>query len=383
MQHFISDSKWDYRILLDKISQKTDQMMPRDNIVSLIIDESGMVKKGEHSVGVAKQYCGNVGKIENCQVAVLGCLASGDFSMLIDSRLYLPESWANNSIRCNEVGIPESEQEFKTKGQLAIDIIKHQKELGLRFDCVSFDAYYGKDLALQNEVDRMDITFVGDYPMHQHIYLMRPGFKVPKAKKRGKKPFVEKPTVKSMSVKEYVDGLQKNDFKKISIRHSCKGRLKAWYHFKKIYLCDESTQEIFERIMIIKKSIDKKGNVEIKCSMTNAKSDQFSEKDLAFMQNQRFFIEHSLRESKHEMGMDQYQTRKWIAWHHQMALIILSMFFVLKEKLICFAEWPLLSARDIRQIIAFYWKECFSEINIFDQLINRHIRRQLDINRSQ
>jgi SRSO17 transposase len=114
LQHFISDSQWDYRLLIDKISQKTNQIIPREKLVSLIIDETGMVKKRNHSVGVAKQYCGNVGKIENCQVAVLGCLASGDFSTLVDARLYLPESWTNNPNRCKNVGIPEPEQEFKT-----------------------------------------------------------------------------------------------------------------------------------------------------------------------------------------------------------------------------------------------------------------------------
>jgi hypothetical protein len=106
-------------------------------------------------------------------------------------------------------------------------------------------------------------------------------------------------------------------------------------------------------------------------------------KQLAVMQNQRFFIEHSFRVSKHELGMDQFQKRKWNAWYHQIALIILSLFLILKEKITCFFKWPLLSAKDIRQIAGKQWEELKTFGDILIQLNQKHLKRQLDINRYQ
>ena len=92
MQHFVSDSPRDYRELMDEVSLDVNRSLPQRKLTGLIIDESGWEKKGTKSVGVSAQYCGNVGKISNCQVAVFGALSNGDFASMADSRLYLPES---------------------------------------------------------------------------------------------------------------------------------------------------------------------------------------------------------------------------------------------------------------------------------------------------
>jgi len=96
MQHFISHSNWDARAVIDKSAMETSQALPKRKLTGLIIDETGSVKKGDKSVGIGWQYCGNVGKIANSQVAVMACLSNGDFASMVDARLYPPKDWCND-----------------------------------------------------------------------------------------------------------------------------------------------------------------------------------------------------------------------------------------------------------------------------------------------
>lgn len=110
-------------------------------------------RKGDKSVGVGWQYCGNVGKISNSQVAVFACLNKGDFASMIDTRLYLPEDWCNDPARCKEAGIPNENRAFKTKLELAADIIQQQVRNGVQFDYIGEDGYYGSMIGtLSNNV---------------------------------------------------------------------------------------------------------------------------------------------------------------------------------------------------------------------------------------
>ncbi|MDR0612529.1 MAG: transposase [Dysgonamonadaceae bacterium] len=138
MQHFITESPWDYRLLLDQVALDVSKSLPKQKLTGLIIDESGWEKKGKKSVGVSPQYCGNAGKVCNSQAAVFGALSNGDFASMIDARLYLPASWISDTNRCEEAGIPEAEQVFKKKWEMAIEIIRHQQSLGVCFDYVKW-----------------------------------------------------------------------------------------------------------------------------------------------------------------------------------------------------------------------------------------------------
>jgi hypothetical protein len=106
-QNFISNSSWDARAILNQIGMGADSLFGGDPDICLIIDETSFIQKGEMSVGVARQWCGRLGKVENCQVGVFAALACRSNVTLIDTRLYLPESWINNPERCRKAGIPE------------------------------------------------------------------------------------------------------------------------------------------------------------------------------------------------------------------------------------------------------------------------------------
>jgi SRSO17 transposase len=162
MQHFISDSPWDYRPLMDQVALDVSESLPKQKLTGLLIDESGWEKKGRKSVGVAPQYCGGVGKVANSQVAVFGALSNGDFASLVDARLYLPQSWCDDPDRCDEVGIPEDERTFKKKWQIALDIVAHQQSLGVSFDYVGGDGYYGNSIDFAQAIDAMGLIYMLD-----------------------------------------------------------------------------------------------------------------------------------------------------------------------------------------------------------------------------
>ena len=381
MQHFITESPWDYRALIDEVAADVSRSLPKRKLTGLIIDESGWEKKGDKSVGVAPQYCGNVGKVANSQVAVFGALSNGDFASMADARLYLPESWCEDSSRCEEVGIPEEERIFKMKWEIAIDIIQHQRSMGIAFDYVSGDGYYGNSVEFAEAADVAGYVYMFDIHSNLTIYLEQSEIAIsPAVGKRGRKPSKEKPLAKGIRADKYMSELSEADRLHLEVRNTAKGKLAGDYHFRTVYIWDEENHRMLRRLLVIRRTETKKGDYEYKYSFTNANLEQYTEKGIAYMQAQRFFVEHCIKENKQILGMDKYQTRKWLAWHHQIALNFLLSTFVLKEKLLCFDDLPLLSARDIKRWIIFKLYRQMSEEDMIDQIFERHCRRQKDIN---
>ena len=383
MQHFITESNWDERTVIDQVSKEVSSILPKSKLTGLIIDESGWVKKGDKSVGVGWQYCGNVGKISNSQVAVFACLSNGDFASMVDARLYLPEDWCNDPVRCHEAGIPKGDRVFKTKLELALDIIHQQIQNGISFDYIGADGYYGNDANLARAIDQLGYIYMLDIHSDQKIYLDQPELFLPERKStKGPTPKRLKATTPDMTVSEYMESLHPADWEKIVVRNTTKGKLTGEYHFSRVFIWNKSTNEIEPRMLVIRKTKSAKNTVEIKFSFTNANLEQYTHRALAYMQAQRFFVEHCIKESKQILGIDQFQTRKWLAWQHQVALNFLVSSFILKEKLRNFNDLPLLSANDIKKWFVFKLYKEMTEEQFFDQMYNRHLIRQRDINNS-
>lgn len=380
MQHFITESNWDYRALMDQISRDVSKFLPKRKLTGLIIDESGWEKKGDKSVGVSPQYCGNAGKICNSQVAVFGALSNGDFASMVDARLFLPESWSKDQSRCQEAGIPEKDRNFKPKWEIAIDIIKHQKELGVDFDYVGGDGYYGNSVELAEAINDMGYVYMLDIHSNLTVYLDECEIGIPPYSGKGRKPVKEQPLAEGINATIYMSGLTGKDWQRIDVRNTAKGKLFADYHFRTVYIWNKKSNRMLQRLLVIRRNKTNKGDYEYKYSFTNANLEQYTKKGIAYMQAQRFFVENCIKENKQILGMDKYQTRKWLAWYHQIALNFLLSTFILKEKLLCFDNIPLMSARDIKRWIVFKLYRQMSEDDIIDQMFERHCRRQYDIN---
>lgn len=380
MQHFITDAKWNHREVIDKVAREISSSLPKSKLTGLIIDESGWVKKGDKSVGTGHQYCGNVGKVANSQVAVFGCLNNGKYAGLADARLYLPKTWTDNPKRCSLAGIPEQDTTFKTKPELALEIIQHQHQMGIAFDYVSADGLYGNDASLAQGVDDLGLIYMFDIHSNQTIYLKKPELYIPERRSaKGRAPKKLKASVQSIKVNQYAKTLKAKDWQSITVRDTAKGALKGQYHFKDVYIWDKNEDTVRKRMLLIRRNKTKSGKYELRYAFTNANLVQYTEKGLAYMQAQRFFVEHSFREAKQVLGLDQFQTRKWKSWHHQVALNFMVGSFMLKEKILHQNKVPLLSARDIMDFMVFkFYKEITEDI-MLARLRERHRKRKVDI----
>ena len=139
-----------------------DKLLGDGRDVCLLIDESGFAKQGKGSVGVSRHWLGRLEKVDNGQVAVFGDLANGQFAVPIDALLYLPEEWTDDPQRCKRAGVPEDQGSFRTKSELALEIVRHARENGLRFGWAGADAGYGKGPGFCSALDDMGETFVVD-----------------------------------------------------------------------------------------------------------------------------------------------------------------------------------------------------------------------------
>jgi len=297
--------------------------------------------------------------------------------------LYLPKDWCDDPSRCDQAGVPEEDRGFKTKLDLAIDIINQQVENGVSFDFIGADGYYGNDVNFASTIEHLGYLYMVDVHSDQYIYFVRPELILPERKStRGRTPTRLKTTSEGISVSEYYKTLQSTDWQTLKVRNTAKGKLTGQYHFAKTFVWNKSTNQIESRMLVIRKIKSGKKKVEVKYSFTNANLDQYTHEALAYMQVQRFFVEHSIKESKYILGIDQFQTRKWLAWQHQVALNLLVSSFILKEKIFCFDDLPLLSARDIKDMLVYQLYKQMSEDEMIDRIFNRHLKRQSDINYS-
>jgi SRSO17 transposase len=381
IQHFISEANWSARLVMDDAALEVNKLFSGNKSVGLLIDESGEVKKGDDSVGVSHQYCGNVGKLANAQVGVFGCLVSENHSSLIDARLFLPESWADSPQRCDKAGIPEEYQVYKKKVMLALDIVKRQKENGIKFDWVGADGFYGADSDFTTGLDNLNVLFVADIHSTQTLYLEPFEIEIPQKKTngKGKTPSIAKPNKESIKANEYIKTLQESDWQKVVLRNGTKGALVCKTHTKQVYRLENGICK--PRILIIRKT-KKAGIEEIKYALSNAKLGDYTAEELVIFQSERFFIEDSFKETRQNVGMFEYQVRGWKAWHHHIALVMQAMAFLLNEKIYFAEDLPLLSATDVREMmIDMQLNTSKKDLDLLERIKIRHQKRQKDKDR--
>src|ERR1700757_4754478 len=158
--HFVGNAPWSDAAMLARVGELVLPAIERGGpIEAWIIDDTGFPKKGRHSVGVTRQYCGQLGKQDNCQVAVSLSLANHDASLPIAYRLYLPEDWANDPVRRHKAKVAETIA-FQTKPQIALEQIKAARAAGLPEGVVLMDAGYGNDTELRTAITALGISYV-------------------------------------------------------------------------------------------------------------------------------------------------------------------------------------------------------------------------------
>lgn len=385
-QHFISNSVWDYRALLSKIAQDASEILKENKKRSkvptgYIIDESSHLKKGNESVGVSRQYAGVTGKVDNCQVAVYSSLVNDTRAALINERLFLPESWTSSKSRCDKAKIPEPDRIFKTKPELALEMIDEDIKNGVEFDWIGGDGLYGHNQKLTGGLDERGLFYVLDVHKDELIYLEEPVIFIPDKKPgKGRTPHRLKTNDQSLRLDSYMGGLVEKDWKKVRVRKTAKGWLKLKVHVVEVWIWDGNEAQARRKTLIITKTIENKPKV--KYSFSSGTSDQYTHKEYAYFQAQRYWIERTFDDSKNELGMSDYQIRKWIGWHHHQALVMLAGLILLEEKIDSEQEFPLMSVRDARILMVFHLFGTIEQYNKrLDQMKKRHLNRKKDIDK--
>lgn len=384
IQHFITDSPWSARNLINAIAQDTSSLYAnqpnyRGRDVGYIIDESAHVKKGKYSVGVARQYAGVIGKVENCQVGVYASLVWESHSTLINNRLFLPTSWTADQKRCEQAGIPEASRQFKTKIELALEMITSDLAAGVEIGWVGGDGLYGHGSELGFALDNMGLNFLLDIHCNQKIYPVKPTLSVPESAGLGRKPTKLQADRDPTQVRWYAHHLHPFQWKTITVRQGTKGPITLSVHAAPVWIWDGESERVTERVLVISRH---QADNKIKYSLSNVDYRSTPIERLAYMQAQRYWVERAFQEAKSELGMSDYQVRKWNAWHHHMALVMLSLSFIVKERISHKNDYPLISCRDIRLLmIALLLKDPDAIEKRIEQMRARHEQRRKDIER--
>jgi SRSO17 transposase len=339
MQQFVSDSPWDHTAVMRQVAEETEALLGRSADTALYVDETSFVKKGDASVGVQRQYCGRLGKLENCQVGVFASLGCGHRAALVDFRLFVPEAWAKDPERCAKAKIPEAERVHRTKTELALAMVVAARARGSTHQWVGGDEVYGNNHAFTAALEDLGEIFLMDVASSMKVWESDPGLRLPPPKqgKNGRprtRAQATPPTAKAVSVKTLTAKCFAAEAREVVIRDATKGTLHAPLWVRPVWVWDGQSSAARPRLLIVRQEAD--GT--FKYSMSNAAAETAWER-LAYMQAQRFWIERCFQDAKSELGMAQYEVRGWPGWHHHMALACLALLFLLKER--CKAQWRL------------------------------------------
>jgi SRSO17 transposase len=327
-QVFLGQSAWRDEPLRDELVRWADQEIG-STAGTLIVDDSGMPKCGDKSAGVARQYCGATGKIDNCQVAVYLAYAGPGGHTLLDERLYLPEDeWANEAARRNEAGVPE-DVVFRTKPELASELIRHVGP-EIRHGWVTFDEGYGKDPEFLAGLEESGERYIGEVPKSCRGWLRRPEVQEPGAGRRGRrtsKPRVAPGQPEPQTVEAIAGALPAGAWKRLQFREGTKGVQVA--HFAAIrFVVERDDLPGPELWLVIERSCDQAPYV--KYYLSNAGPDR-PLMELAQAGHNRWPVEDCFLRGKQEVGLDDYEVRGWRGFHHHMTLVMLAMWFLVLQ----------------------------------------------------
>lgn len=376
-QHFISDSGWNHYALMDRVAQEINALLGGEDAV-LCLDESGFTKKGKKSAGVARQYNGRLGKVDNCQVGVFASLCNGeDRSGIIDYRLFLPDEWINDPQRCKQAGIPDEHIVKKTKIDHAYDMIVSAIARGIIFDWIAADAFYGRDLSLLNKIDDKGKIFIVDVPENFFVYLKDPKPFLPRRKNNVGRKFKKLvPRTKSVAVTTVFDSIESDEWTSVSVRETTEGTLRLLAYRRQVHTWDGEEKHARKWWLVL--TVDPKTNKKnyILCNAEESVS------LITMVQKHacRFWIERAFQDGKTSVGMADYQVRGWLGWHHHMAMVMMASLFMLKERLLHNKSVDLLSCQDIVDLLTYYLpRKDRSEQEVFNAMIKRHTQRKQSI----
>jgi len=297
-QHLLGRADWQPDTLRDRLrTYVTDYLADPDAIG--VIDETGFLKKGTHSAGVARQYSGTAGRIENCQMGVFLAYASRYGQTLLDRELYLPAAWTSDRARCERAGIPE-EQAFATKPALAQQMLARTFQAGVLLAWVAGDSVYGNDRVLRTWLEERPQAYVLAVAVSETVWLAH----VPQ------------------QIKTLLSEVPTAGWVRLSAGAGSKGpRIYDWQRLE----LSEPPLEGWQRWLLLRRSLSDPSEVTAYRVFARAGT---SLETLARVAGMRWTVEESIQTAKGEVGLDQYEVRSWTGWYRHITLAMWAQAFL-------------------------------------------------------
>jgi SRSO17 transposase len=332
MHHFIAKSDWHDETLLNAVADMVIPALTQDaQACNWIIDDTGIPKKGQHSVGVSHQYCGQLGKTENCQVAVSLTLATKQGSLPLAYQLYLPQSWTDDTARCQRAGVPESIP-FSTKGQIARAQISAALAAGVPSGPILADAAYGDETAFRDWLTAQGLPYaLGVRPATTVWWAKHQPVAHPAVGSRGKprKHLVRDVNHQPISVQALAHTLPQQLFRQVSWREGSQALLSS--RFARVRVCAAHRDHVREEEWLVIEWPPAEASPTRYWLSTLPAS--VSQKALIDTIKARWRIERDYQELKQEFGLGQYEGRNWRGFHHHASLCIAAYGFLMRERL--------------------------------------------------
>lgn len=334
MQFFVSDVSWAEETIISRYRSMVSEDMGDPSGV-VIFDESGFVKKGDDSAGVARQYCGSVGKVENCQVGVFAGYASRHGYCLLGSRLFTPEKWFGDeySERRKKCKFPE-DLEFRTKPQLAVELLDEiVKDGQVPFRFIVADSIYGSSPGFIKAVDALvDVTYMVSMPQDTLCWLRRPLALKKEYRYRGEvrsKIVLKDPEQRPVSFEAIAKNINSYFWYRRKVSEGTKGPIEYEFTKRRVVLSKDGLPDR-EVWLIIRRTLDQSPRYSYFVSNAGLGARL---KLFVWLAGVRWAIEQCFEESKTELGMDHYEVRKFPGWIHHMITCMLAHFFLWHIKL--------------------------------------------------
>jgi SRSO17 transposase len=320
LQNFVGSVPWDHKPIWETLAGQVGEDLGEPDGV-IVFDPSAFAKKGTQSVGVIRQWCGRLGKIENCQVGVFMAYVSCQEHALVNARLYLPVEWAKDRARRKEAGVPK-EVKFRTRHQLALEMLD---ECGQAWPhtWVTGDDEMGRPSGFRGQLrDRGERYLLGvpSNPLVRNL-------DVPPPEYSGRGRYPQSPFLR---LDRWMAALPEDAWTSIDVRDGEKGPLVVEVAKRRVQARTETGGTGPEELLLVTRESQSGGQFKHDSSLSNADPEE-SLKELARVSRAAHRVEECFRRAKSEAGLADYQVRNWCGWHHHMTLALLAAWFLTQE----------------------------------------------------
>jgi SRSO17 transposase len=329
LHHFISSPAWDDAPLWRVLAEQVDRQVGGAGAV-LVIDDSGLPKKGALSAGVARQYCGELGKVANCQVLVSLTLARDEVPLPVGLRLFLPAAWTDDPSRCEAAGVPGAARTAQTKPAIALAEIDRVREAGLRFSCVLADAGFGSSPDFRQGLSARELAWAGGIAGTQLVYpatvKLRPA-RTPSGRP-AKHPVPNRPPRSAAAM------LETQRWRRLTWRNGTKGPLNARFAALRVRVADgplnvEGTRLPGEELWLIGEGRD---SGETKYYLSNLPK-QISLRRLVATVKARWSCEQTHQQLKQQLGLGDFEGRSWTGLHRHALMTCIAFAYLQHRRL--------------------------------------------------